>query len=105
LINNAIKFTNEGEVEIITFINRIEKQEFFNIIVRDTGIGIAKNKQEIIWQEFRQASEGTNRDYQGTGLGLSIIKKYTELLGGSIELESELGKGSKFTLSLPMIEK
>ncbi len=105
LINNAIKFTNEGEVEIITFINRIEKQEFFNIIVRDTGIGIAKNKQEIIWQEFRQASEGTNRDYQGTGLGLSIIKKYTELLGGSIELESELGKGSKFTLSLPMIDK
>lgn len=105
LINNAIKFTNEGEVEIITFINRIEKQEFFCIIVRDTGIGIAKNKQDIIWQEFRQASEGTNREYQGTGLGLSIIKKYTELLGGSIELKSELGKGSKFILSLPMIDK
>ncbi|MCK9281040.1 MAG: ATP-binding protein [Melioribacteraceae bacterium] len=105
LINNAIKFTNEGEVEIITFINRIGKQDFFNIIVRDTGIGIAKDKQEIIWQEFRQASEGTNREYQGTGLGLSIIKKYTELLGGSIHLESELGSGSKFTLILPMIDK
>ncbi|MFA7289542.1 MAG: ATP-binding protein, partial [Melioribacteraceae bacterium] len=103
LVNNAIKFTNEGEVSLITYINKIEKQEFFNIEIRDTGIGIAKDKQDIIWQEFRQASEGTNRDYQGTGLGLSIIKKYTELLGGVVELESELSNGSKFTLILPII--
>ncbi len=102
IINNAIKFTNKGS---ITIIAGIEKNETVYIEIKDTGIGIAKEHQDIIFEEFRQVSEGISRDYQGTGLGLSITKKYVEILGGNITVTSELGMGSSFILRFPFVNE
>ncbi len=98
LVNNAIKFTNEGGVVIES---GVEDGNFF-INVIDTGIGIPEEKYNIIFQEFRQVSEGISRSFEGSGLGLSLAKKFTELLNGEIKLKSEIGKGSTFTISLPI---
>ncbi len=98
LISNAIKFTFAGKVTVNAFI----KDSQFVVEVEDTGIGIPEDKFEIIFDEFRQVSEGHSRAFEGTGLGLSIVKKFTELLGGNIKVESELNKGSKFTFTLPI---
>ena len=98
LISNAIKFTSVGKVKISSFLAGNE----FVIEVEDTGIGIPKEKQEIIFDEFRQVSEGQARAFEGTGLGLSLVKKFVELLGGRIEVESELNKGSKFIVYFPV---
>lgn len=103
LINNAIKYTDEGWVKI-EGIKRANDSgdEFLVVLVSDSGIGISEEKQSLIWDEFRQASEGTNRAYQGTGLGLSITKRYTELIGGKIELISKFGNGSTFKIEIPI---
>jgi signal transduction histidine kinase/CheY-like chemotaxis protein/HAMP domain-containing protein len=95
---NAVKFTDIGRVEII--IDQIE--EAFQITVRDTGIGIAESDLPRIFDEFRQADGSASRKYGGTGLGLAIAKKYAELLGGNIGVESRLGEGSSFTITLPL---
>lgn len=100
LIHNAIKFTNTGSITIIA--GKEENNKVF-VSVKDAGIGIAKEHHEIIFEEFRQVSEGISRDYQGTGLGLSITKKYVEILGGKISLESQLGVGSTFTVRFPVV--
>lgn len=100
LINNAIKFTTNG---VITISAEKKTNNRLSIKVADTGVGIQKEKQQIIWQEFRQASEGLNRSFEGTGLGLTIVRKYTEMLGGQVFVESEAGKGSVFTIELPII--
>jgi PAS domain S-box-containing protein len=97
LVNNAVKFTTGGEVKISILTNN----NLLVIKVADTGVGIPEEKQEIIWQEFRQASEGYNRSFEGTGLGLSITKKYTSLLGGKIHMTSKPGTGTEFTVELP----
>ncbi|MEG8947762.1 ATP-binding protein [Rosettibacter firmus] len=98
LVNNAIKFTKEGFVEIIAEI----KDECLILKVKDTGIGIPKEKLSIIFDEFRQVSEGYTREYQGTGLGLTIVKKYVDLLNGTIEVESEINKGTNFIVKIPV---
>jgi hypothetical protein len=103
LLNNAIKYTHDGAIEILVRSLSNEHGDYLIIKVADTGVGIPKEKQEIIWQEFRQASEGMNRSFEGTGLGLTIIKKYVNTLGGQISVESEVGKGSTFTIELPVI--
>ena len=103
LLNNAVKFTFDGLIKIITEKAERKDRDYLKITISDTGVGIPKDKQGIIWQEFRQVSEGYGRTSEGTGLGLSIVKKYTELLKGNIYLESEVGKGSVFTLELPLI--
>ncbi|MFO7445387.1 MAG: PAS domain S-box protein [Ignavibacteriaceae bacterium] len=103
LINNAVKFTSDGLISIFAGIFSDKESNHLVIKVSDTGVGIPKDKQDIIWHEFRQASEGYNRSFEGTGLGLSITRKYAELLGGKITLESEPGKGSVFTVVLPEI--
>lgn len=100
LINNAIKFTHEGEVGIAAEIKNEDDNNFLEIKISDTGIGIPLEKQKLVWEEFRQVSEGNTRDYQGSGLGLSIVEKYMEHLGGIIDLESEPGKGTTFTIKL-----
>ncbi|MCB9218724.1 MAG: hypothetical protein H6610_04595 [Ignavibacteriales bacterium] len=98
LVNNAIKFTKEGSISIKSDINN----GFLNISVSDTGIGIKNNEIPIIFQEFKQLSEGTVKAFQGTGLGLSISKRFTEHLSGKLLVESEFGVGSKFTVQLPL---
>jgi len=98
LVANAVKFTEEGSVKLFTEI----KDDSISISVIDTGIGIPKESQIQIFEEFRQVDGSTSRKYGGTGLGLSITKKYTELLGGYIEVNSVLGEGSCFTVHLPL---
>jgi signal transduction histidine kinase/DNA-binding response OmpR family regulator/CHASE3 domain sensor protein len=97
LLSNAFKFTERGEVEL-----RVTAQgEQVVFRVRDTGIGIAEDKHDVVFEAFRQADGTTNRKYGGTGLGLSISRDLARLLGGELSLESALGQGSTFTLCLP----
>jgi len=102
LVNNAVKFTHNGIIEITSKKNTVDETDHLEIKVADTGIGIPREKQAIIWQEFRQVSEGYNRSFEGTGLGLTITKKYIDALSGKIHLESEEGKGSVFTVEFPV---
>ncbi len=108
LLSNAFKFTAKGEVKITirhpsrrNDIVKYKPSETIVIGVTDTGIGIPKNKQESIFTAFQQADGTTSRNYGGTGLGLSISRQLAHLLGGELELRSEEGKGSSFTLYLP----
>jgi len=105
LVKNAIKFTNDGSIEIgykikndFSFQYDEEYVEFF---VKDTGIGVKKDHQQLIFERFRQSSESMNRQYEGSGLGLTITKAYVEILGGKIWVESEEEKGSTFYFTIP----
>lgn len=99
LLSNAIKFTENGTIEV-----SLEPcaGNCFRFIVRDTGIGIDEAAQKFIFERFRQADGAMTRVAGGTGLGLSIVKQIVELLGGSINVSSILGKGSKFVVTLPL---
>jgi len=101
ILNNAIKYTNKGDVKIETGEEIIDNLRYVYIKVSDTGIGISEKEQEIIFDEFRQASEGWSRNFEGTGLGLTIAKKMTEIMGGLISVESEINKGSTFIVKIP----
>lgn len=101
LLNNAIKFTDAGSVTL----NIYTDHENVRISVSDTGVGISEVKQNLIWEEFRQASEGYNRGFEGTGLGLTIAKKYADMMRGSISVKSLLGKGTTFIVSFPLSNK
>ena len=104
LINNAIKYTNIGKVAI-TAGKKIEKGKAFSVIeIKDTGIGIQSENIDVIFEPFRQISEGNTRNFEGTGLGLTITKKFVELLGGNIYVVSKLGAGTKFTVIFPSVE-
>ena len=98
LIANAVKFTEKGSVQLAT----AQTERSIEISITDTGIGIAEKDLPHIFDEFRQADSSTSRRFGGTGLGLAIAKKYTTLLGGTIEVKSTIGIGSKFTLLLPL---
>ena len=112
LLSNAFKFTEKGEVSLkISEANRNWKSDNPNLdnakkvvsfSIGDTGIGIPQEKRLIIFEAFQQAEGSTSRKYGGTGLGLSISRGLVELLGGAIELESQVGHGSTFTLFLPL---
>lgn len=110
LLSNAFKFTEKGSVSL--HFDPIETTDLSNemlsisndwitISVKDTGIGIAKEQQQLIFEAFQQADGATIRKYGGTGLGLSICKEFARLLGGWITLESNVGEGSTFTVSIP----
>ncbi|SEM46724.1 Response regulator receiver domain-containing protein [Pseudomonas sp. ok272] len=98
LLSNAVKFTEKGTVSLTV---AREPGAGIAFIVRDSGIGIASDQHDSIFEAFRQADGTTNRRYGGTGLGLSISRDLAALLGGSISVSSELGQGSLFTLLLP----
>jgi signal transduction histidine kinase len=99
LIGNAVKFTEKGKVEIAA--RQIETN--IVITVTDTGIGIAEEHLQHIFDEFRQADSSSSRKFGGTGLGLTIARKYANLLGGTIAVKSVQGKGAEFTLTLPLV--
>jgi signal transduction histidine kinase len=107
LLSNAIKFTPEGGR--ITVTARRDPSNFLVLTVSDTGVGIAPEDQLTIFEKFRQgrtampSGDAMTREYSGSGLGLSIVKELCRLLGGEVALESELGKGSVFTVRLPWI--
>ncbi len=98
LLSNAFKFTEKGQVTL--HVSR-SAGDRFSLSVIDTGIGVEKAQQDVIFEAFRQADGTTNRKYGGTGLGLSISRDLARLLGGTIEVESMPGEGSRFTLFLP----
>jgi signal transduction histidine kinase len=95
LIDNAIKFTNKGEVRVTVF--RDEKNRL-GVAIKDTGIGIEKSFLTNIFKPFSQEDYGYSRRYEGTGLGLALVKGYCELNNAEINVESEKGKGSTFTV-------
>ncbi len=99
LLSNAFKFTDQGKVTLT--MGRAENGEA-TFAVADTGIGISEEQQQVVFDAFRQADGNINRKYGGTGLGLSICRELARLLGGRIELRSAVGKGSVFTLRLPL---
>lgn len=102
LLGNALKFTHEGSVSLQTLVKSKERKDIWiQFVVEDTGIGIAADKIMTLFKEFSQASTDTSRKYGGTGLGLSITEKLVKLQGGQIEVESEDGKGSRFTICIP----
>jgi PAS domain S-box-containing protein len=101
LLNNAVKFTEQGEVRLESLI----ENNWLVTRVTDTGIGIKPENVDALFKPFQQIDTGLTRQYEGTGLGLSICKRLVELLGGKIWVESELGKGSTFTFTLPLIKE
>ncbi|HLS30652.1 MAG TPA: ATP-binding protein [Flavobacteriaceae bacterium] len=104
LIGNAYKFTEKGEIQIQAEIHSLGIQESLRIEVKDTGIGISDNQLNKIFEEFSQADESTEKKYGGFGLGLTITQKMVELLGGTIEVKSKLGKGTTFVVEIPVKE-
>lgn len=101
LVGNAFKFTHTGFVKVEATAKKSKNHSYLNIKVVDTGIGIEPEKQEMIFKEFTQAEDSTEKHYGGYGLGLTISKKLTELLGGTLTLNSKINEGSTFTLQLP----
>ncbi|MCW8816808.1 MAG: PAS domain S-box protein, partial [Ignavibacteriaceae bacterium] len=104
LINNALKYTYTGGVTVIVDSVKEDSKSFVQVKVKDTGIGIPQESLGLIFQEFRQVSEGFNRHFEGTGLGLTITKNFVESMNGQIAVTSTVGSGSTFTILFPLIE-
>jgi signal transduction histidine kinase len=101
LLSNAAKFTKQGTVSLKVERKTIEDSEWVIFCVVDDGIGMTSVQQDKLFQPFTQADSSTTRRYGGTGLGLAITKQFAEMMGGTIEVSSEFGQGSTFTLDLP----
>ncbi len=100
LVSNAVKFTKHGGVLI-----ELQKEMDYAVIkIKDTGIGIAKENLQIIFDEFRQVSEGFGRGFEGVGLGLTIVNKFVQKMNGTISVESKVGIGTEFTVKLPLFQ-
>ncbi|MEA1984789.1 MAG: ATP-binding protein [Euryarchaeota archaeon] len=99
MMKNTIKFTPEGGSVTITATQR---RDMVQILVADTGIGIAKEDLDKLFQPFKQLDSSQSRQYQGTGLGLALVKQFVELHGGEVWVESKVGEGSTFTFTLPL---
>jgi CheY-like chemotaxis protein/signal transduction histidine kinase len=104
LLGNAVKFTQEGSVKLELIVEETEKNKagIFTAHIRDTGVGIPRDKFHLIFEKFSQADASITRRFGGTGLGLTLCKEMVELLGGKIWFESEHGKGSTFSFSIPV---
>lgn len=101
LLSNALKFTTKGSISLL-IKKHSDKPDFIIFSVKDTGVGIAEDKQKIIFEAFQQADGSTKRKFGGTGLGLSISREIARLLGGELVLKSELNKGSEFSFIIPV---
>jgi signal transduction histidine kinase len=101
LINNSVKFTEKGSVHMC--ISHSDKKHW-SLGITDTGIGIPEDELPNIFEAFRQVDSTATRKYGGFGLGLSIVKQLTELMDGNITVNSKLGAGSNFTVTLPLIQ-
>jgi signal transduction histidine kinase len=98
LFSNSAKFTEAGEIKVAAW----SENDSLKLAISDTGIGMKKEALKHIFEEFQQAEKTTASKYGGTGLGLAIVQKFINLMGGKIGVESEVGKGSKFTITLPI---
>ncbi|CAD0002773.1 hybrid sensor histidine kinase/response regulator [Flavobacterium chungangense] len=101
IIGNAYKFTEEGFIKISAYV--AEDNDFFTITIEDSGIGIEKENQKLVFEEFAQANENIEKKYGGTGLGLAICQKIISILGGKLNLKSTFGEGSTFKITLPLL--
>ncbi|GAA5089241.1 response regulator [Chryseobacterium ginsengisoli] len=101
LLSNALKFTTKGSIDL-NIKKDPKKSDFIVFSVKDTGIGIAEDKQKIIFEAFQQADGSTKRKFGGTGLGLSISREIARLLGGELILKSKVNEGSEFSLTIPV---
>ena len=103
LLSNSVKFTDTGGISlVISLVDKFDQHVMMSFKVKDTGIGMTNEQQKRLFQEFEQADSSTTRLYGGTGLGLSISKKLSELMKGSLKVESKLNEGSEFILTIPM---
>jgi PAS domain S-box-containing protein len=107
LVSNAAKFTSDGKVGIEGSTMEKDGEPFVRLAVTDTGIGIPEDKLDHIFEEFSQADSSTTRNYGGTGLGLALVRKFAQMMGGDVLVESVPGEGSSFILEIParVIEK
>jgi signal transduction histidine kinase/CheY-like chemotaxis protein len=101
LLSNAAKFTHEGQVSLRIERSNMDDTDWLTFAVQDTGIGIAADKLDQVFEEFSQADNSTTRDYGGTGLGLTISRRFCKMLGGNLTVTSQPGVGSTFTIRLP----
>jgi signal transduction histidine kinase len=101
LLSNAAKFTKAGKIQIVVGTHLHRRRQFITFAISDTGIGIKPAQLERLFEPFTQADESTTRKYGGTGLGLAISRRFCRMLGGDIEAQSKLRKGSTFTVTLP----
>ncbi len=105
LTTNAIKFTGEGEVEVRAVLDPEQENTaetvHYLFTVRDTGVGVPEEKLEALFESFSQADVSTTRKYGGTGLGLAITRRLTDMMGGSVQVQSEVGQGTTFTVRIP----
>lgn len=101
LLSNASKFTENGDIYLNLKSDFIENKNYIKFIISDTGIGIKTEQMKNLFKEFSQADNSTTRKYGGTGLGLVLTKKFCEMMGGEINVESEYGKGTKFSVIIP----
>jgi signal transduction histidine kinase len=97
LLSNAVKFTDEGRIEVIADT----AGDQISVSVQDSGVGIAREDLQRVFEPFRQLQNATTRTVGGTGLGLAVSRRFAELLGGTITVESTVGQGSTFTLTIP----
>ncbi|WP_455209653.1 ATP-binding protein [Kaarinaea lacus] len=102
LVSNACKFTHAGVISIIAYCLKESDSQYYVIEVRDSGIGMTEKQCEDVFKPYTQADSSTTKKYGGTGLGLTISKNYCEMMGGRIEVNSELGKGSEFKVIIPV---
>jgi signal transduction histidine kinase len=102
-MSNANKFTERGIISVDARHGQENGRGWITIAIADTGIGMTPEQMGKLFQEFSQASASTTRKYGGTGLGLAISKRFCELMGGDITVESEVDRGSTFTIRLPMM--
>ncbi len=102
LLGNAAKFTENGDITLKVGSLKRKRRDFLEFVIGDTGIGMNEYQVSRLFEAFAQADVSTTRNYGGTGLGLTITRHFCEMLGGEIGVESEEGRGTTFTLTLPV---